>query len=121
MHNTTPLIMRRYHLESYRIYTQRLILSEARRDEDEVCDLPFCLEPMGQVQWINCEKCERWLHMICHGLEEIPKDQFYLSCALSLLTHYHETAEKTVDGHIRLISIKNLMIVELHDLINFLF
>ncbi|KAL1452611.1 hypothetical protein WDU94_006825 [Cyamophila willieti] len=44
----------------------------------ELCDLEDCLEPDGEIDWVQCDKCERWFHFICVGISSISKDDPYV-------------------------------------------
>ena len=37
-------------------------------DDDEICSAKRCLQPTGDdINWIQCDKCEKWYHLFCIG------------------------------------------------------
>ncbi|XP_069142214.1 lysine-specific demethylase 5A-like isoform X2 [Argopecten irradians] len=49
-------------------------------ENDDDCAAPKCLKPTGEeVNWVQCDRCEDWYHLLCVGLvqEEISEDEEY--------------------------------------------
>ena len=41
-----------------------------KEDEQEDCSAkPKCLQPVGEVHWVQCDLCDSWLHLKCVGLQ----------------------------------------------------
>ena len=37
-------------------------------DDDEICSAKRCLQPTGDdINWVQCDKCEKWYHLFCIG------------------------------------------------------
>ena len=44
--------------------------SETETDEDGPCAASTCRLPDGdQVEWVQCDQCKRWFHLVCLDLE----------------------------------------------------
>ncbi|KAI5692784.1 hypothetical protein M8J75_001200 [Diaphorina citri] len=64
-----------------------------KNEKFEFCDLEDCLEPDGEIDWVQCDKCERWFHFICVGITNISKDDPYVCtyCCNSIMTSKMDT------------------------------
>ena len=48
------------------------------------CQAFLCQEPKRQRQkWIGCDKCERWLHFECVGIQRKPKGNYDCGCSIA--------------------------------------
>jgi len=48
-------------------------------DSEEDCAARRCLKPLGEVNWVQCDRCEAWFHLLCVGLaeDEVSEDVEY--------------------------------------------
>jgi hypothetical protein len=39
--------------------------------------MPFCFQPRGAaISWLQCDQCNRWLHVICANRNKKTKTSF---------------------------------------------
>nr|KAG5711307.1 hypothetical protein BaRGS_006004 [Batillaria attramentaria] len=68
-------------------------------DNDEDCSAAKCLRPIGEeVNWVQCDKCELWFHLLCVGLgkDEVSEEEDYVCFTCVRLNN--PSATRTVDG-----------------------
>ncbi|XP_052780089.1 lysine-specific demethylase 5A-like isoform X2 [Mya arenaria] len=48
-------------------------------ESDEDCAALKCLKPTGEVNWVQCDRCEDWFHLLCVGLaeDEVSEEEEY--------------------------------------------
>ncbi|XP_078594728.1 lysine-specific demethylase 5A-like isoform X17 [Branchiostoma floridae x Branchiostoma japonicum] len=50
-------------------------------DDDQDCAAKRCLQPTGdEVDWVQCDRCEEWFHLVCVGLKHQPTDDEEYVC-----------------------------------------
>jgi len=50
-------------------------------DDDDECSAAKCLKPTGEeVNWVQCDRCEKWFHLLCVGLgeDEVSESEDYV-------------------------------------------
>lgn len=58
-------------------------LSSETDESDEICSHPHCKRPFGSaIDWIQCDKCNRWYHVVCLELKESPDPEASYVCVL---------------------------------------
>ena len=53
--------------------------------DDDICDSPFCslmseLSTESIVDWVQCDTCAKWFHLLCVGLESVEGDWVCSDC-----------------------------------------
>ena len=66
-----PIVMRQVHCIIFRKVILKTLLDEACKNNDTTCDFPFCTtHNEAHSDWVECEQCERWIHLKWVGLTE---------------------------------------------------
>ncbi|XP_071492108.1 lysine-specific demethylase 5A-like [Diadema antillarum] len=52
-------------------------------EDDEVCSAKRCLRPLGDdINWVQCDVCEKWYHLLCIGMKEQPDEDEEFICRI---------------------------------------
>lgn len=59
--------------------------SEDSEEDMTLCPAESCLQPEGEeVDWVQCDRCNRWFHMICVGVSaELAAEEDYMCVSCS--------------------------------------
>ncbi|XP_033647980.1 lysine-specific demethylase 5A-like isoform X1 [Asterias rubens] len=50
-------------------------------EDDEQCSAKHCLQPTGDdISWVQCDKCQKWYHLLCIGMTQEPGDDEEFIC-----------------------------------------
>ncbi|XP_019634092.1 PREDICTED: lysine-specific demethylase 5C-like isoform X3 [Branchiostoma belcheri] len=54
---------------------------QEEEEDDQDCSAKRCLQPTGdEVDWVQCDRCEEWFHLVCVGLKHQPTDDEEYVC-----------------------------------------
>lgn len=72
---------------------------EVEEEEQTECDAKRCLKPSSEhVDWVQCDYCKNWLHMICIGVTKREVDsQTEFMCSLCRLADSSKMDDDEVD------------------------
>lgn len=71
-----------------------------QEEEEMECDAKNCLKPSGEhVDWVQCDYCKNWLHMMCIGVKKGEvDDETEFMCNLCKDSDFSKTRDVNNDG-----------------------
>ena len=76
-HGQDPCVIRQEHCCLYRRYIYQRIIHESKRQET-TCNAMDCTRPTDdRIQWVQCDNCTGWFHMLCMRINKAPDGPFY--------------------------------------------
>ncbi|KAH3741142.1 hypothetical protein DPMN_047861 [Dreissena polymorpha] len=66
VNNLPALTLGQSHVVFFRNYIRGRLLASGDR-HTYLCNALQCIDPVGQLKWLNCDVCGRWVHEKCIG------------------------------------------------------
>ncbi|KAH3739480.1 hypothetical protein DPMN_046132 [Dreissena polymorpha] len=66
VNNLPALTLGQSHVAFFRNYVRGRLLASGDR-HTYLCNALQCIDPRGQLKWLNCDVCGRWVHEKCIG------------------------------------------------------